>query len=191
MSIFLDKKLVEKCKRGNKKALETLYKTTADFLLGICMRYAQNKQDAEDIFQEGFIKILHNLNNLKENDKIVPWMIRIMANTAINYLKAQQRLGENEFNDNTDFNTEELKEDNDDLLLDMITVDELYELIGQLPQGYKTVINLYAIENYSHKEIANMLGISESTSKTQYQKAKAKLKKMIMEKLNIKDEKQL
>jgi RNA polymerase sigma factor (sigma-70 family) len=183
-----DKKFVNKCKRGDRKALEELYRQSSETLLGVCLRYTKNLQDAEDVFHEGFIKILNNLKNVKDESKIWSWMIRIMANTAINFLKKKQRLGENEFvdNENYDFRSDNEFEQNDDsLLLDIISEKELYELIGQLPDGYRIVLSLYAIEGFTHKEIAQTLGISESTSKTQYQKAKAKLKKLIEEKTKI------
>lgn len=183
-----DKSFINKCKRGDRKALEELYRRSADTLLGVCFRYTKNIHDAEDVFQEGFIKILNNLKNIKDENKIWSWMIRIMANTAINFLKKKQRLGENEFieGEERDYSVSDNSSQKDDsLLLDIISEKELYDLIEQLPDGYRIVLSLYAIEGFTHKEIAEALGISESTSKTQYQKAKAKLKKMIEEKLNV------
>jgi len=181
-----DSDFLKKCKRGDKKALEELYRQSSETLLGVCLRYTKNIQDAEDVFHEGFIKILNNLKTIKDERKIWSWMIRIMANTAINFLKKQQKLGENEFieNDQSDYSmTADVKEE--DMILDIISEKELYELIGKMPNGYRVVLNLYAIEGFSHKEIAEMLNISESTSKTQYQKAKLKLKKLIEEKKGI------
>ncbi len=183
-----DKRFINKCKRGDKKALEELYRRSANTLLGVCLRYTKNIHDAEDVFQEGFIKILNNLKNIKDESKIWSWMIRIMVNTAINFLKKKQRLGENEFieGEERDYSvTNNFSQKDDSLLLDLISEKDLYDMIEQLPDGYRIVLSLYAIEGFTHKEIAEVLGISESTSKTQYQKAKAKLKKMIEEKLKI------
>lgn len=183
-----DKRFINKCKRGDKKALEELYRRSANTLLGVCLRYTKNIHDAEDVFQEGFIKILNNLKNIKDESKIWSWMIRIMVNTAINFLKKKQRLGENEFIEGKERDysvTNNFSQKDDSLLLDLISEKDLYDMIEQLPDGYRIVLSLYAIEGFTHKEIAEVLGISESTSKTQYQKAKAKLKKMIEEKLKI------
>ncbi len=192
MSKHFEKDFVKKCKKGDQKALEQLYKETADTLLGVCLRYTKNIQDAEDVFHEGFIKIIKNIKQLKDEKKLISWMIRTMVNTAINYLKKNAKLAEDTFEDSYKYaNTIDdiNQKDNVGPLLDLIYEEELYELINKLPTGYKVVLNMYAIEGYSHKEIAKALGISESTSKTQYQKAKAKLKIMIEEKLGKKSQK--
>ncbi len=188
MSPDFDKNLIKRCKKGDTKALEELYRKTSSTLLGVCLRYTKNIQDAEDVFHEGFIKILKKINQVNDENKILSWMIRIMANTAINFLKKNKKLAENDFEDNLDYNVnnnDEIIKNDENLILNMISEHELYKLIEDLPDGYRIVLNLYAIEGYTHKEIAEMLGISVSTSKTQYQKAKNKLKKAIEEKLSF------
>ncbi len=189
MSPGFDKNFIKRCKKGDAKALEELYRKTSSTLLGVCLRYTKNIQDAEDVFHEGFIKILKKINQVNDENKILSWMIRIMANTAINFLKKNKKLAEDDFEDNLDYNedngNDEIIKNDDNLILNMISEKELYKLIENLPDGYRIVLNLYAIEGYTHKEIAEMLGISVSTSKTQYQKAKNKLKQAIEKKLSL------
>jgi len=193
MSLNFEENFIKKCKKGDKKALEELYKKTSQILLGVCLRYTKNIHDAEDVFHEGFIKIIKKINLVNDTNKIMSWMIRIMVNTSINFLKKNKNLSESEFDENYfDNNNKEYlemrKEGEEELLINLISEKDLYKFINELPNGYRIILNLFAIEGYSHKEIAAMLGISTSTSKTQYQKAKNKLKQKIEKYLSSKKE---
>jgi len=174
--------LIKACLKGDSKALESFYDRYAPVLLSTCMRYVPVRVDAEDLLQEALIKIMSNLRNFDFRGKgsIEAWMKRIIVNLSLNFLrnKASKNIFiyvENEalldLNDTkeTDFEATDL------------SLDEIHRLIGELPIGYRTVLNLYVFEKYSHLEIATMLGCSEGNSKSQLLRARALLKKQIKE----------
>jgi RNA polymerase sigma-70 factor (ECF subfamily) len=142
-------------------------------MLGVCYRYAASREEAEDFLQEGFIMVFRKLEQWKGDGELGAWIRRIMVNTSLNGLKAKHRLAEN-LNvipiDNVTYHS---------VSQDPLSGNELMELIHQLPIGYKTVFNLYAIEGYSHDEIAGMLGIKASTSRSQYTRARELLMKKL------------
>jgi RNA polymerase sigma-70 factor (ECF subfamily) len=162
--------IIEGCRRKNGKAQKKLYDEYAASLLGVCIRYTGNKSDAEDILQEGFIKIFLNFNEYSGKGSLFGWMKKIMINTAITLyyrnLKHNKTLDIYEIDPN-DINQED--EETPDL---EYTAEELLNIINGMPSGYRVVFNLFAIEGYKHKEISEMLGIDESTSKSQYARAK-------------------
>ena len=134
-----------------------------------------NREDAEDVFQDGFIKIILAFNKFKPDGSLQAWMRRIMVNTALNHIRdhAKERMF-------TDLEPSmEVVADTDDLDKPEIPQDKLMELVSSLPTGYRMVFNLYVMEDYSHKEIAGMLGISENTSRSQLLKARNFLQKRI------------
>jgi len=130
--------------------------------------------DAEDILQEGFIKIFDHLGDLKTDAALVGWMKRIMVNTALKLLSKRKRRGETDELDNLQEPSQEVGP------ISEMSEQEILRQVAELPDGYRTVFNLYAIEGYKHKEIAEMLGIEESTSRTQLLKAR----KILMKKLS-------
>lgn len=176
-----DQKIIEGCIKGKRKAHNMLYKKFAPLMLGICMRYARDKAEAEDVLQDGFIKVFSNINKFRMAGSFEGWIRRIMVNTAIDHFHKQQakynlssfedidKIGEPGYDEHRD-----TKYDDIDL-----SHDTLLALIRKLPSGYRMVFNLFAIENYSHKEIAEALGISISTSKTQLSKARKNIQKKI------------
>ncbi|PID95081.1 MAG: RNA polymerase subunit sigma-70 [Bacteroidetes bacterium] len=175
----LCKEVIEDCLKGKKRAFRKLYHRYSGLMLGICMRYARNQSEAEDILQEGFIKIYQNLKGFRFQGSFEGWMKRIMVNTALNYnrnnLKHHFHLEINEVevfsspNETVTINKHEYPFDTEDLM----------KMIQALPTGYRTVFNLYIFEGYSHKEIAEMLQISENTSKSQLSKARKNLQNII------------
>ena len=176
-------KIVEKCKTYNKKAQRELYDIYSPVLFGICLRYSNSKTDAEDILQEGFIKIFTKINNFSDKGSFEGWMKRIVVNTAISHYHKNKK-------HNEVYDIDEIKETQvetykfDDI---EFTREELFNTIERLPEGYKLIFNLYAIEGYKHKEIAKKLNISENTSKSQYSRAKNKIREMLekLSKINI------
>lgn len=170
------KDLIKGCKKKNPSAQEQLYKMFAPKLMGLCRRYSKNKEEAEDIFQEGFMKAFANIEKLKDPKMLETWLKRVFVNTAINYYHQQKRHYHHQ-------DTQDLKITNPNgNTLDIIAQlshQELLAYIGELPDRYRLVFNLYAIEGYKHHEIAEMLQISEGTSKSQLFKAKAFLKKKL------------
>jgi len=168
-----DHDLIEGCILGNPVMQKNLYDKYAPKMYGICLRYAANSEDAKDILQDGFVKVFINLSKFKAMGSFEGWMRRIFVNTAIElYRKKNQLYAISE-------NQEENIPNQDISALDELEAEDIIRLISELPNGYRTVFNLFAVEGYSHKEIATMMKISEGTSKSQYARAKAWLQEKI------------
>lgn len=168
--------LIEGCLNGSYHAQKELYNRYSPLMMGVCMRYASNEEEAEDILQEGFIKVFRHLHTFQGRGALGAWIRRIMVNTALqNYRETKNARMHVEY-EKVDF----FLEADDDTLADL-SAEDLMNKIQQLPAGYRTVFNLYAVEGYNHKEIAKELDISEGTSKSQYSRARALLRKMIEE----------
>ncbi len=173
-------KLIELCKKGKQQAQEELYDRFSAAMLAICMRYTGNKAEAEDLLQEGFIKVFKNIYEFKARNEgsLAAWIKRIMINTSISYLrkKKQQLFIENIESLNiyeNEGDTNEIVENNQP------DSEQLMKMISELPDGYRLVFNLYVLEDYGHKEIAQILGINEGTSKSQLSKARLFLQKKL------------
>lgn len=172
--------LINGCKRGDKKAQKTLYDKYAAKMLGVCIRYFRNIDEAEDALQEGFIKIFNNIDKFRNEGSFEGWIRRIIVNTALNYYKSNLK---HYFS--TDYSEIEEMIEDDKLKFDNLSMEFLLKIIQDLPEGYRLVFNLYEIEGYSHKEIAEMLGVSVNTSKSQLMKAKRSLQKVLITKENV------
>jgi RNA polymerase sigma-70 factor (ECF subfamily) len=168
-----EEKLVQNCIRGRSDAQEQLYKMHYRVMFGVCLRYAQDRDAAEDILQEGFIKVFNNLAKYRNEGSLEGWIRRIMVNTALDHYRKTSRLVPI-----TDLEQAKQESVSADAISDMRT-EELLKLIQALPDGYRTVFNLYAIEGYNHQEIAEKLGISEGTSKSQLSRAREYLQRQI------------
>jgi RNA polymerase sigma-70 factor (ECF subfamily) len=160
-------KLVRDCLKGKIQAQKQLYEQYAEIMLGVCYRYTRSVRDAEDVLQEGFVKVFVHLGQYKQQGELGAWIRRIMVNTALNYLKRNRKYQEEMF-----FTEEYLHPVADDDPAVRLQAKEIADLIRQLPQGYQVIFNLYAIEGYSHVEIGEMLGISDGTSRSQYARAR-------------------
>jgi RNA polymerase sigma-70 factor (ECF subfamily) len=176
-----DDQIILGCQQGKRKAYNQLFDMYAPVMLGVCMRYCKNRIDAEDVMQDGFIKVFSQISKFRFEGSFEGWMKRIMINSAIdNY---QTNLKRAYLEDDVDSLTDETMTgfDADDDLPEELKIPhaKLMEMIQELPDGYRMVFNLYAIENFNHREIGTMLGISENTSKTQLLKARKVLKKKI------------
>jgi RNA polymerase sigma factor (sigma-70 family) len=166
--------LVKKCLKNNKSAQELLYRRHAAKMFGVCLRYTQSKMDAEDVLQEAFIRVFRYLKDYKGKGSLEGWIRRVVVNTAINFYRANlKHMQQQEL---TDY-AKDTKLSN--TIIDELTINELLDYIRNLPEGYRMVFNLYVIEGYTHKEIADQLGVSESTSKTQLLRARKALREMI------------
>jgi RNA polymerase sigma factor (sigma-70 family) len=162
--------------RNDVKAQHIIYTTLAPQMLAVCYRYAFNKSDAEDMMQEGFIKVFQQVRLFKFEGNFEGWAKRVVICTAINYLKRYRRLDEqldneaieNQFVENTNQGESNLH------------VKAILNCIQELPLGFKTVFNLFAMEGLSHKEIAELLNIKESTSRSQYTRAKCQLESLLI-----------
>jgi RNA polymerase sigma-70 factor (ECF subfamily) len=163
-------RLVKDCERGKPAAQRELYDLFANPMLGICYRYTKSMSDAEDVLQEGFIKVFKKLNQYNGAGELGAWIRRIMVNTAINYLKSRSRYQYDlSFGDN---GLHPVSSDDPQILLN---AKELADLIRQLPAGYQTIFNLHGVEGYTHVEIGKILGINEGTSRSQYARARGLL----------------
>ena len=165
------------CLRNNAVAQEALYNRFSPRMLGVCYRFAKNREDAEDMLQEGFIKVFTQMHQYRNEGALEGWIRRIVVHTCINVLKKNKK-----FSDSVDIihaNSVFVKED---LIPSIMQAKQVVECIRMLPLGYRTVLNLYAIEGFSHKEIAGILDIEESTSRSQYTRAKAMLEEILIRK---------
>lgn len=161
------RRLVKECLKGKAQAQRELYELFAETMLGVCYRYTRSVRDAEDVLQEGFVKVFRHLDQYKHEGELGAWIRRIMVNTALNFLKRNRKYQEEMF-----FTEEYLHPVTDDDPAVRMNAKEIADLIRQLPQGYQVIFNLYAVEGYSHVEIGEMLGISDGTSRSQYARAR-------------------
>ena len=165
--------LVRKCLKGDSSAQRSLYEQYKVPMFRLCLRYARDWPEAEDILQDGFVKVFNDLKNYRFEGALGGWIRRVILNAALMHVRRQKRL----FPVESLENAAEL-DTGGDVLADL-NARALTKLLQQLPAGYRAVFNLYAVEGYSHKEIAEMLGIDEGTSKSQLFKARKTLKTMI------------
>ncbi|HEY8661169.1 MAG TPA: sigma-70 family RNA polymerase sigma factor [Hanamia sp.] len=160
---------------------EFLYKKFSPKMYGVCLRYAGNTEDANDILQEGFIKIFNNIGKFRSEGSFEGWIRRIFVNTSIEHFRKKVKL----------YNVTEVQEntieDKELDALDLLDAKDIISIVNELSPGYKAVFNMHIIEGYSHKEIADILGITEGTSKSQLARAKGVLKKMVEIRLNKKN----
>ena len=172
--------LLEGCRKGDRKAQESLYKTMASRMMGVCTRYAKDTFEAEDVLQMGFVKVFQKVSEFRGEGSFEGWIRRIMVNTAIESYRKNLRT----------LNVVDIDEvyDQPQSTFDMsgLELKDLLKLVQQLSNGYRLVFNMFVIEAYSHKEIATELGITEGASKSQLSRARAILKEKIikMEGLN-------
>ncbi|MBA2498356.1 MAG: RNA polymerase sigma factor [Chitinophagaceae bacterium] len=165
-----DKQLVRECLSGNEEAQWLLYKQFAGPMLGVCYRYTKSFKDAEDVLQDGFVKVFNSLSGYKYEGELGAWIRRIMVNTALNFLKKNKR-----YQDELVFTDNYLHPITNQDPAVLMEAKQIAGLIRQLPAGYQTIFNLHAIEGYSHVEIGEMLGITDSTSRSQYARARGLL----------------
>lgn len=165
--------LIKGCIAGERKMQEELYKRFSPRMYGVCLRYAGNAEEAQDILQEGFIKVYKKLYSYRGDGSFEGWVRRIFVNTAIEHFRRktyQQPITEQHENSVEGKNVS---------VLDNLAEKDIMKLIQELSPGYRTVFNLYVVEGYTHKEIGDMLGISEGTSKSQLSRAKVILQDMV------------
>lgn len=169
---FTIEDLVQGCKRGERQAQEGLYRQLVSTMMGICLRYAKDRDDAEDILQTGFIRVFQKISDFRMEGSFEGWVKRIMVNTALEHYRKNLRTL-------TAVSLDEVQEEVSFSDWNALEVEDLLNVIQSLPNGYRMVFNMYALEGYSHKEIAEELGITESGSKSQLSRARALLKEKI------------
>ncbi|REA63600.1 RNA polymerase subunit sigma-24 [Dyadobacter luteus] len=172
MKFFLNRKyndvteLVRACQRLDPKAQTIFYDRYKSELTAICSRYAKTKAEAEDIYQESFIKVFNNLSEVADPNAIDAWIKSIVVRTAINYY---HRTTKNELRSTgPEDHVASIESDDYERIIETMRLNDLRDIIGKLPDGYRIIINLHLIDGYSHVEIAEMLNISDSTSRSQF-----------------------
>jgi RNA polymerase sigma factor (sigma-70 family) len=171
-----ERKLIESCIKGDSKSQKELFDKFSGKMFALCKRYARNVQESEDMLQEAFVKIFHSLDKFQFKGSFEGWIRRIVVNTCLRYLEKEKI----NFEDIAlvDYNTSNVISPE---AIEHLAEEELLSMIAKLPDGYKMVFNLYVIEGYSHKEIADLLNIGESTSRSQLVKARKLLKEIIIQ----------
>lgn len=170
-----EQELVTACIHSDRTAQRKLYEVFAGKMMVVCNRYVRNRDEAEDVLQDAFVKIFTSLNTFKFECPLQMWIRRVVVNTALNYLRANKNMQFSE--DIADHaNIAQSQEENS---LDGLHFQELLGMIQELPNGCRAVFNLYAIEGFQHNEIGEMLGISVGTSKSQFSRARVLLQEML------------
>jgi len=167
--------LLKGCLNSDAVAQRELYNKYSPKMLAVCYRFAHNREDAEDMLQEGFIKVFLQIHTFENRGAFEGWIRRIIVHTCINILKKNKK-----FNESVDIIHATGAQIREESVPAIIQAKQVVECIRMLPIGYRTVLNLYAIEGYSHREISNILGIEESTSRSQYTRAKAMLENILI-----------
>jgi RNA polymerase sigma-70 factor (ECF subfamily) len=161
--------LVAALKRGESRAHKLVYERFSGKMLAVCTRYCTNRDDAEEVMLDGFMRVFEKINQFREDGSFEGWIRRIMVTESLMFLRKNKQLRQEVALDDT------LIEPDYDWADATLNENDLLRLIGQLPEGYRSIFNLYAIEGYSHAEIAELLGISEGTSKSQLSRARTLL----------------
>lgn len=165
--------LIVGCLAGNRRMQEELYRRFSPRMYAVCLRYAGNAEEAEDILQEGFIKVFKKLDSFRSEGSFEGWVRRIFVNTAIEHFRRKRYLMPVTEKEENTIEGKYLS------VLDDLAARDIMTLVQELSPGYRTVFNMYVVEGYTHKEIADMLGISEGTSKSQLSRAKVILQDMV------------
>lgn len=185
MQQFTEKELIKACLNGNEVARKVLYDQYKLTMMGLCLRYSKTRTEAQDVLQEGFIKVFKDLHQYKPIKPLRAWIRRVMVNTALENIRKNKK--NNEYNSHLTssqlefFQQKNLSSNYSNTIEDAYNVDYIVSLIQQLPIDYQIVFNLFAVEGYSHKEIAKKLEISEGASKVRLTRARAVLQSKLKE----------
>ncbi len=169
-----DESLIKACAKGDELAQKRLFNQLSPQMYGVCLRYAIDEHQAMDMLQDGFVKVFQGLDKYGFSGSFEGWVRRIIVNTCLDTLRREKK-----YKNQQGIDDELLQQGADEEITTDINTAELLKLVQKLPEGYRMVFNMYVIEGYPHKEIADVLGITESTSKTQLRKAKLQLQEWI------------
>jgi RNA polymerase sigma-70 factor (ECF subfamily) len=169
-----DEEIVKGCIQKNAIAQKGLYEKFSRKMMGVCLRYCESQEEAEDVLQNGFVSVFENIQTYKGTGAFEGWVRKIIVNAALTNIRKNKKFKQNIALEKVDFMLPSLTNTGEEF-----AAKDLLKIIQTLPPGFRTVFNLYAIEGYSHKEIGKKLNISEGTSKSQYSRAKAYLQKII------------
>jgi RNA polymerase sigma factor (sigma-70 family) len=165
--MFSENELIEGCLKNNRSAQKQLYEKYSRKMFGVCLRYAKSKEEAEDILADAFVQIFVKLSSFKGDGSFEGWIRRIVVNTSITAYRSNIK-----YNLNSDISDIYDISAKDESAIDLLNAQQLKNIIKEMPDGYRMIFNLYAVEGYNHREIGEILGINEGTSKSQYSKAK-------------------
>lgn len=171
----VEQELIAACQEGKSWAQKKIYESHAATMMSVCYRYVNDRETARDLLQDGFIKVFTKIDSFSGSGSFIGWMRRIFVTTALEFLRQNDALKQSS---NIDDYSNYI-EDVDVTVLEKISVDDLLSCVANLPEGYRTVFNLYAIEGYSHAEIADFLNINEATSRSQFMRARKILQKNV------------
>jgi RNA polymerase sigma-70 factor (ECF subfamily) len=171
----MDEQLIKECIRKDIRAQKQLYEKYSSLMMSVCVRYVKDREVAEDVLQDGFIKLFDKIHTYSGLGSFVGWMRKIFVNTALEYLRRNDILKYS-----TDIESAYDIESEDESPVDRVSADELMKCIAELPSGFRAVFNMFAVEGYSHAEIAKQLGIREVTSRSQYARARILLQQKIL-----------
>ena len=163
--------LVKKCLKRDQRAQKELFDKYSPKMMGVCLRYMKNKEQAEDALQDGFVKVFSKLNLYKGKGSLEGWVRRVLVNTCLDQIRKKVKLNMNVSMDEVEYMIE-----HNGYIIEGLSAKDLLEMVNSMPDGYRVVFNMFAIEGYSHKEIAKELGVSENTSKSQYLRARGYLR---------------
>src|SRR6478609_7931761 len=161
LTMLDETELIDACRKGSRASQKALYDRLCKTMMVVCLRYSKSTPEAEDILHEGFVKVFQGLEGFRQDAKLETWMTRIMVNTALNHHRKKLYL-------HPMVDVDDIVIPQKEVSLSGIHFTQLLEMVQSLPQGCQVIFNLFAIEGYGHKEIAEMLTISEGTSKSQY-----------------------
>ncbi|MDR2564142.1 MAG: sigma-70 family RNA polymerase sigma factor [Prevotellaceae bacterium] len=169
-----DQLLIQGCLRGDLRAQKGLYEKYAPMMMGVCLRYAGDKELARDLMQDGFVRLFTRISTYSGSGIFAAWARKIFVNTALEHLRHDDAL---RFSDNID--EVAYLQDSDMSAIEQLSANELMKCMSELPDGFRTIFNMFAIEGYSHAEIAKELNINEGTSRSQYARARLLLQKKV------------
>ena len=170
-----EQNLIAGCIKGEPWAQKKIYELHAPAMMSVCVRYVTDRETARDLLQDGFIKIFTKIESYSGSGSFAGWVRRIFVTTALEYLRQKDALKQSESLDDSNYPIENV----DVSVLQKIAADDLMQLIFELPTGYRTIFNLYAIEGFSHAEIAGILNINENTSRSQFMRARKLLQQKV------------
>ncbi|MEO6962012.1 MAG: sigma-70 family RNA polymerase sigma factor [Puia sp.] len=173
--LMTEEAILQGCLKNHAAAQRELYQRYSPKMLAVCFRFAHNREDAEDMLQDGFIKVFLQMHTFQSKGAFEGWIRRIIVHTCINHLKKNKR-----FNESVDIMQASTAQIREESIPSIVQAKQIVDCIRLLPIGYRTVLNLYAIEGYSHKEISGMLDIEESTSRSQYTRARQMLEDILI-----------
>ena len=172
-----DEQLVKKCLEKDSLAQKQLFDSFSRKMMGVCLRYTKDAEEAQDVLQIGFVKVFEKLHLFNSEGSLEGWIRKVVINCALDQIRKNKKFENNVDLDLVDY---QLPSENENVL-GQLSVNDLLKIIQQMPPGFRTVFNMYAIEGYTHQEIADQLNISINTSKSQYSRARVYLQKIIIE----------